>query len=149
MGPNRTLLAAVMASLALGLPEALAAPPPQEQPDDPVTAHAEPRWLKGNLHTHSLWSDGNDYPEMIVDWYARHGYQFLALSDHNVLSQGPRWMGVAEANKRAEAGRLRPLPQAVRGRLGRDPHRWTATSRSGSSRWASSATSSSGPAGSC
>ena len=66
-----------------------------------MTAHAEPRWFKGNLHTHSLWSDGNDYPEMIVDWYARHGYQFLALSDHNVLSQGQRWMSVKEANKRA------------------------------------------------
>jgi hypothetical protein len=66
-----------------------------------LTAHAEPRWFKGNLHTHSLWSDGNDYPEMIVDWYARHGYQFLALSDHNVLSQGQRWMSVKEANRRA------------------------------------------------
>ena len=77
---------------------------PQESPpgDDPVTAHAEPRWFKGNLHTHSLWSDGNDYPEMIVDWYARHGYQFLALSDHNVLSQGQKWISVTEANKRAK-----------------------------------------------
>ena len=60
-----------------------------------------PRWFKGNLHTHSLWSDGNDYPEMIVDWYVRHGYQFLALSDHNVLSQGQRWMSVKQANQRA------------------------------------------------
>ena len=34
------------------------------------TAHAEEaRWWKGNLHTHSLWSDGDDYPEMIADWY--------------------------------------------------------------------------------
>src|SRR3954462_845328 len=101
MRPSRNLIAAVMAALERGLPEALAPPPPQEQPDDPVAAHAEPRWLKGNLHTHSLWSDGNDYPEMIVDWYARHGYQFLALSDHNTLSQGPRWMAVKEANRRA------------------------------------------------
>lgn len=66
-----------------------------------MTVHSEPRWFKGNLHTHSLWSDGNDYPEMIVDWYARHGYQFLALSDHNVLGHGQRWMSVAQANKRA------------------------------------------------
>src|SRR5438874_1811301 len=29
-----------------------------------------PRWWKGNLHTHTLWSDGDDYPEMVVDWYA-------------------------------------------------------------------------------
>ena len=67
-----------------------------------MTAHAEPRWFKGNLHTHSLWSDGNDYPEMIADWYARHGYHFLALSDHNVLSQGQKWMSVAQADKRAK-----------------------------------------------
>jgi hypothetical protein len=60
-----------------------------------------PRWFRGNLHTHSLWSDGNDYPEMIVDWYARRGYHFVALSDHNTLAQGPRWMGVAEAEKRS------------------------------------------------
>ena len=50
-----------------------------------------PKWLKGNLHTHSLWSDGDDYPEMIADWYKRAGYHFLALSDHNILSEGTRW----------------------------------------------------------
>ncbi len=102
MRSTYTPLLVVMAYLALTLdcPEALAAP--LSQLDDPVTAHAEPRWFKGNLHTHSLWSDGNDYPEMIVDWYAHHGYQFLALSDHNVLSQGQRWMSVKEANRRAK-----------------------------------------------
>ncbi|RYF95469.1 MAG: histidinol-phosphatase, partial [Chitinophagaceae bacterium] len=26
------------------------------------------KWYKGNTHTHSLWSDGNDFPEMIMDW---------------------------------------------------------------------------------
>ena len=88
----RTPIAAVMASLALGLPMALAVPPPQERPDDPVTAHAEPRWLKGNLHTHSFWSDGDDFPEMIADWYKGKGYQFLALTDHNVLSEGEKWI---------------------------------------------------------
>jgi hypothetical protein len=49
------------------------------------------QWYKGNLHTHSLWSDGDDYPEMIADWYKRSGYQFLAISDHNVLQQGLKW----------------------------------------------------------
>ncbi|MBL9186430.1 MAG: hypothetical protein JNK23_03035 [Opitutaceae bacterium] len=53
---------------------------------------AEPRWFKGNLHTHSLWSDGDDYPEMIADWFKREGYHFLAISDHNVLQQGQRWL---------------------------------------------------------
>jgi len=54
-------------------------------------APAEARWYKGNLHTHSLWSDGDDYPEMIADWYKRHGYHFLGISDHNVLQVGTRW----------------------------------------------------------
>ncbi len=49
-------------------------------------------WWKGNLHTHSLWSDGDQFPEVIVDWYVQHGYQFLALSDHNILSQGEFWI---------------------------------------------------------
>lgn len=52
----------------------------------------EPRWFKGNLHTHSLWSDGDDYPEMIADWYRQQGYHFLAISDHNVLAEGQRWL---------------------------------------------------------
>lgn len=51
-------------------------------------------WFKGNLHTHSLWSDGNDFPEMIADWYASRGYHFLALSDHNILSDHEKWMDV-------------------------------------------------------
>src|ERR1700733_10335160 len=51
-----------------------------------------PHWLKGNLHTHSLWSDGDDYPEMIVDWYKQHHYDFLALSDHNTLLVGTKWI---------------------------------------------------------
>jgi hypothetical protein len=56
-------------------------------------SHAEEaRWFKGNLHTHSLWSDGNDYPEMIADWYKRNGYHFLTLSDHNILQEGERWL---------------------------------------------------------
>jgi hypothetical protein len=48
-------------------------------------------WWKGNLHTHTLWSDGTDYPEMVVDWYKNRGYHFLVLSDHNILSQGQKW----------------------------------------------------------
>jgi hypothetical protein len=63
-----------------------------------ASAAAELRWWKGNLHTHSLWSDGDDYPEMIAAWYAEHGYHFLALSDHNVLSDHERWVPI-EKNK--------------------------------------------------
>src|SRR5436190_8982903 len=62
----------------------------------PVLQDAGPKYWKGNLHTHSFWSDGDDFPEMIADWYRDKGYQFLSLTDHNVLSEGTRWMDVPE-----------------------------------------------------
>lgn len=49
------------------------------------------QWFKGNLHTHSYWSDGDEFPEMIMEWYKSNGYDFVALSDHNVLAQGEKW----------------------------------------------------------
>jgi hypothetical protein len=61
-----------------------------------VQAADEARWFKGNLHTHSLWSDGDDYPEMIADWYKRNGYNFLAISDHNALQEGSRWLEIKQ-----------------------------------------------------
>jgi hypothetical protein len=61
----------------------------------PTREEAEMRWWKGNLHTHSFWSDGDDYPEMIVDWYHRNGYDFLAISDHDILLQGEKWLDVS------------------------------------------------------
>ncbi len=71
------------------------------QADEP-----EPRWWKGNLHTHSLWSDGDEFPEMIAAWYREQGYNFLALSDHNVLSQGMKWMTFDKIVARADDGIL-------------------------------------------
>ena len=63
-------------------------------------AEPEPTWYKGNTHTHSLWSDGNDFPEMIVDWYRARGYNFLVLSDHNTLSRDERWMDISRIRKK-------------------------------------------------
>jgi hypothetical protein len=55
------------------------------------------RWWKGNLHTHSFWSDGDDFPDSIVDWYKSNGYHFLTLSDHNVMQLEERWITVTNA----------------------------------------------------
>ena len=63
-------------------------------------------WYKGNLHTHSLWSDGNDFPEMICKWYKDRDYQFLGLSDHNVLSKGDRWIAASVVEKRGSKNGL-------------------------------------------
>ncbi len=79
------ILSATFGSLAAAAETKAAAPI-----GDPAPAPAL-RWFKGNTHTHSLWSDGDDYPEMIAGWYKDHGYNFLAISDHNVLEEGTRW----------------------------------------------------------
>ena len=41
-------------------------------------------WYKGNLHTHTLWSDGEDLPRDVINWYKDNNYNFLALTDHNI-----------------------------------------------------------------
>lgn len=88
---------------------------------------AEPRWFKGNLHTHTLWSDGNHFPEMVAEWYRDHGYHFLALTDHDRLNTGRRWIPVSEANKRAS----RDIVQQYHDRYGDD---WVETRTVGEER---------------
>jgi hypothetical protein len=54
-----------------------------------VTAQSESpglRWYRGNLHTHTINSDGDSPPFDVMAWYKRHGYQFLALTDHNTFT---------------------------------------------------------------
>jgi hypothetical protein len=43
-------------------------------------------WLKGNLHTHTTRSDGLPTAAAMTRHYAGLGYDFLGLSDHDVLS---------------------------------------------------------------
>ena len=47
---------------------------------------ANSNWFKGNIHTHTTNSDGDETPENVVKWYRQHGYDFLVLSDHNHLT---------------------------------------------------------------
>jgi hypothetical protein len=52
-----------------------------------LPAQAVPlKWYKGNLHTHTLNSDGDSTPLEVATWYREHGYQFLVLTDHNYLT---------------------------------------------------------------
>jgi hypothetical protein len=82
--------------LSFDRPETLPAARTESGEPAPPPAIASAYW-KGNLHTHSLWSDGDDFPEMIADWYKQRGYQFLALTEHNVIAEGEKWVE-AEAN---------------------------------------------------
>ncbi|MDB5385153.1 MAG: hypothetical protein JWM11_799 [Planctomycetaceae bacterium] len=75
-----------------------------------LAADAEQRWYRGNLHTHSLWSDGDDYPEMIALWYRERNYDFLCYTDHNVLQRSERWIDVEKsAGHRAAYDKLKLL----------------------------------------
>ncbi len=58
----------------------------------------EQQWKKGNLHTHSFWSDGDDFPEMIIDWYKTNNYQFIALSDHNTIADNIYWYKLKQSD---------------------------------------------------
>ena len=71
---------AVVVVLLAALAAAAAPPRRQRPPSSP------PRWFKGNTHTHTLLSDGDSPPETVAQWYRTHGYHFLVLSDHNVLT---------------------------------------------------------------
>ena len=43
-------------------------------------------WFKGNLHSHTLNSDGDSTPDDVVRWYREHGYNFVVITDHNYLT---------------------------------------------------------------
>lgn len=44
-------------------------------------------WYKGNLHTHTLNSDGDSTPSEVAAWYRGQRYHFLVLSDHNYFTE--------------------------------------------------------------
>ncbi len=47
---------------------------------------APPAWYRGNLHTHTINSDGDSPPYDVMAWYKRNGYQFLVITDHNTFT---------------------------------------------------------------
>lgn len=44
------------------------------------------QWFKGNTHTHTLNSDGDSTPDDVVRWYRTHGYDFLFITDHGMVT---------------------------------------------------------------
>lgn len=43
-------------------------------------------WYRGCLHSHTSESDGSATPDRLVDHYRRGGYDFIALTDHDKLT---------------------------------------------------------------
>ena len=44
-------------------------------------------WKKGQLHIHTLWSDGHDFPESLIWGYKKNNYDFVVITDHDILGQ--------------------------------------------------------------
>ena len=89
--------------------------PPSSTPAVVDGPESRPTWLRGNTHTHTLWSDGDAPPETAIAWYVDHDYDFLVLSDHNLVQTGERWFDVSDD------GRLTPAKvDAVADRFGAD-----------------------------
>jgi hypothetical protein len=47
---------------------------------------AATRWYRGNTHTHTLASDGNAPALDVARWYKTHGYDFVVITDHEVVT---------------------------------------------------------------
>ena len=79
------LLVSVLLAAAAGL-TAIGSSPPAFAKGFGGQASPHQKYYKGNLHTHTLNSDGDSTPDDVVKWYREHGYQFLVLTDHNFLT---------------------------------------------------------------
>jgi len=44
------------------------------------------QWVRGNLHAHTVQSDGAREPQVVIDDYAARGYDFLMISDHDIFT---------------------------------------------------------------
>lgn len=44
------------------------------------------KWYRGNTHLHTNRSDGDVSPVEATEWYAYHGYQFVVITDHDLLT---------------------------------------------------------------
>jgi hypothetical protein len=48
-----------------------------------LSAAAEPGWLRGDLHCHTLYSDGDSWPADMLAQAVERGLDFLGVTDHN------------------------------------------------------------------
>src|SRR5690554_3397431 len=54
-------------------------------------SHTKNKWYRGNMHTHSFWSDGDTFPEFVAQWYKENDYHFMVFTEGNTILEGERW----------------------------------------------------------
>lgn len=78
--------AAVMSFMPIDA--AIDAPPEPEAP--PAPPPPPEVWLKGSTHVHAKPSGDSSEPiDKVYAWYEQHGYDFIALTDHNRVTDPP------------------------------------------------------------
>jgi len=66
------------------------------------------RHMRGDLHTHSNWSDGRDSIEVMVRTARQLGYEYVAITDHSQRAWSSRKLALDEVpRQRAEIESLR------------------------------------------
>jgi hypothetical protein len=46
----------------------------------------QPRWYRGNTHTHTRGADVDATADQVARWYRSHGYDFIVVTDHEFLT---------------------------------------------------------------
>ena len=59
-----------------------------------LEAAAEPGWLRGDLHCHTLHSDGDSWPADMLARAVERGLDFLGVTDHNQVGHQPDYASV-------------------------------------------------------
>jgi DNA polymerase (family X) len=71
--------------------------------------------IQGNLHTHSLWSDGTDTLDQLAEEAIRRGYKYLAITDHSPSSVVANGLTIDRLLQQGE--QIRALERRLEGRL--------------------------------
>lgn len=89
----RTIALAVALTGLLACERAEPAPP-----SPPAAAQVEAPWLKGQLHLHTGNSGDSETPAAAaLRWYARRGFDFVVITDHNFVTAPPPADGLVAA----------------------------------------------------
>ena len=56
-------------------------------------------WFKGNLHSHTVNSDGRLTPAQSAAYYREHGYSFICFSEHDYYTDLRKILDIAKARK--------------------------------------------------
>ena len=56
------------------------------------------KWMKAELHNHTIHSDGRQTPTQVVELFAGQGVKVMAISDHNSITGQPEFIQACQAH---------------------------------------------------